>query len=890
MGPDEPGATRDVDAHRQDDDLVRELPTGTVTFLFTDIEGSTRLLRELGDRYADALAEHRRALRDAFARHNGVEVDTQGDAFFVAFERADDALAAAEEAQRALEVGLVRIRIGIHSGEPAVTKEGYVGLDVHRAARICSTAHGGQTVMSANTHALLDQEVELRDLGLHRLKDLAEPVRLYQLGDGDFPPLRSLNATNLPAQPTPLVGRERELADLLVLVRDSRMVTLTGAGGSGKTRLALQAAAELVDDFPDGVFWASLATVADPKLVLSTIEQTLGAKVPLSEHVDEKRILLLLDNLEQVIDCAPSLSEVLSACPNLHLLVTSREPLRIGGERDYAVEPLPEKDAVTLFRERAVRAEPLEAVREICRRLDGLPLAIELAAARTRLLRPDQLLERLQRALPILTRGRRDAPERQRTLRATIEWSYDLLDAAEQRLFRGLSVFAGSFGLEAAERVCDADLETLESLLEKNLVRRWASGRLGMLETIREFAAERLEQEGEAATLARRHADFFLREAEAWAPQLSSPEQHDAMAGLSAENENLLVALDWCIRTGAAEEAFRLIGSLDFFWLVSGGASAARSLAQRVLPLEGATSVANRARGMLALGRLLQPVDPDQALTLTEQSQELYETLGDHEGAFRCLFARVFLEMEGDRFERAGELAHEARERSVELGDRASEGLAANVLGILARRRGDLEAAEGLYEVAVGCARETGIASLISGVMTNLAWARWSRGKTHQARTEAEEALKLARAVPHKAHIASTLELLAWLDAQCGDYARAASRFSDGLRLHREVEDPACAADCLEGLGVVAALRPLDRALGARLLGAAGADPDHHRHLDPPPEQLVQLVDDALEACRASLGGEAFASQLEAGSNLSLDAASELAWSVLGESDSSGID
>src|SRR5215211_1822154 len=435
---------------------VRELPTGTVTFLFSDIEGSTKLLEELGEGYADALERHRRVLREAFGHHAGVEVDTQGDAFFAAFERASDALAAAEEAQRDLELP---VRIGIHTGEPQLTDGGgYVGIDVHRAARICAAAHGRQVVLSERAASLLDGHGDLTDLGLHRLKDLGEPVKLLQLGEKEFPPLRSLNATNLPAQPGPLVGRERELSELRGLVRDgSRLVTLTGAGGSGKTRLGLQAAAEAVDDFSDGVFWTPIAAVTDPQLVLPTVAQALGAKVPLAEYVDEKRMLVLLDNLEQVLEAAPALSELLERCPNLHLLCTSRALLRIAGEREYPVEPLPEEDAVALFRERAATAEPIEAVHEICRRLDGLPLAVELAAARTRLLPPSELLERLERALPILTGGRRDAPERQRTLRATIEWSYDLLGDEEQQLFRRLAVFAGSFTVEAAEAVCHAD-------------------------------------------------------------------------------------------------------------------------------------------------------------------------------------------------------------------------------------------------------------------------------------------------------------------------------------------------------------------------------------------------------------------------------------------------
>ncbi|MBA2642762.1 MAG: adenylate/guanylate cyclase domain-containing protein, partial [Actinobacteria bacterium] len=475
---------------------MRELPSGTVTLLFTDIEGSTRLLHELGERYADVLAEHRRVLRDAFSRHGGHEVDTQGDAFFVAFTRASDAVATAGDAQAALEDGPVRVRIGIHTGEPVVTDEGYVGVDVHRAARIMGAGHGGQVLISETTAGLLDS-AGVRDLGEHRLKDLTAPQRLYQLGDEDFPPLRTLYRTNLPIQPTPLVGRERELEEAGRLVRSRRLLTLTGPGGSGKTRLALQLAAEAVEQFPDGVFWVPLQALRDPALVEPAIEASIGADNGLIEHVANKRLLVLIDNFEQVVEAAPVVSSLLAGTPNAKLLVTSREPLHVESEQRYPVEPLPDHDAEVLFAERAQAVSrgfvATATVGEICRRLDGLPLAIELAAARVALLDPDDLLARLDRRLPLLASRSRDAPDRQQTLRATIEWSYELLDPDEQELFRSLAVFRGSFLLAAAEAVCDADLDALESLVVKNLVRRWSTGRLGMLDTIREYAVELLD-------------------------------------------------------------------------------------------------------------------------------------------------------------------------------------------------------------------------------------------------------------------------------------------------------------------------------------------------------------------------------------------------------------
>ena len=491
-----------------------DLPSGTVTFLFSDIEGSTKLLHELGDAYADALAEHRELVRGAFAEHDGVEVDTQGDAFFSAFARATDAVAAAQEIQVRLAPGPISVRIGVHTGEPQITDEGYVGLDVHRGARICAAGHGGQVLLSQPTRELV--EVDARDLGEHRLKDLLDPQRLFQLGTEDFPPLKTLDWTNLPVQATPLVGREQELADAIGLLREQRLLTLVGPPGTGKTRLALQLAAEVADEF-EHVWWVALDQVRDPRLVEPTIAQTIGARDDLDGYLRNRRALLLLDNVEQVLDCGPRLAELVTAASNLKLVATSREPLRLTVEQQYPVPPLPEDDAMALFDERARAVRPdfaaNGAVAEICRRLDGLPLAIELAAARVKILPPEALLARLEQRLPLLAGGARDTPERQQTLRAAIAWSYDLLEEQEQQALARLSVFAGGWTLEAAEAVCECELDTLASLVDKSLVRE-RDGRFSMLETIREFARERLtEQEPDGSSL-RRQAEYFLEQAQ----------------------------------------------------------------------------------------------------------------------------------------------------------------------------------------------------------------------------------------------------------------------------------------------------------------------------------------------------------------------------------------
>jgi Adenylate and Guanylate cyclase catalytic domain len=447
-----------------------DLPTGTVTFLFSDVEGSTKLLRDLGaEAYADALAKHRRIVREACEAEHGVEVDTQGDAFFFAFPSAPRAVTAAQAMTDALAEGQIHLRIGLHTGTPLVTDEGYVGDDVHFAARVGASAHGGQVVLSQTTRELVDGAA-VTELGEHRLKDIDGAVPIYQLGDRTFPPLKTISNTNLPHPASSFVGRERELAEVLArFERGARLLTLTGPGGSGKTRLAVEAAATLVPSYKAGVFWVGLASVREPSLVTETIAQTLGARDGLAEHIADREMLLLLDNLEQVIGAAPALSGLVRACPNLTLFCTSRELLRVQGEVEYSVPPLASSEAVTLFCERS-GLEPSDEIAELCSRLDDLPLAVELAAARTRALSVAQILERLSQQLDLL-RGGRDAEVRQRTLRATIAWSYDLLSAEEQRVFRALSVFVGGCTLEPAEEVAEADLDTLHSLVEKSLLR-----------------------------------------------------------------------------------------------------------------------------------------------------------------------------------------------------------------------------------------------------------------------------------------------------------------------------------------------------------------------------------------------------------------------------------
>jgi predicted ATPase/class 3 adenylate cyclase len=762
------------------------LPAGTVTFLFTDIEGSTRLLQGLGDAYAEALAEHRRALRAAFARHAGVEVDTQGDAFFVAFARAGEALAAAREAQEALAQGPIRVRMGLHTGEPLVTDEGYVGLDVHRAARIAGIAHGGQVLLSSSTVALLDPSNSLLlDLGEHRLKDLTAPERIYQLGDGEFPPLKSLYRTNLPVVATPLVGRERELEDAVSLLQAHRLLTLTGPGGSGKTRLAIHLAAAASDDFPDGVFWVPLQAVRDPAIVEHTVAAAVGADDGLVRHVAGKRMLILLDNFEQIVEAAPTVSELLSGTPNAKVLVTSREPLHVSGEHCFPVEPLQLLEAELLFEERARAVvhdfRPTPEVARICERLDRLPLAVELAAARVTLLSPADLLDRLDQRLAILTSRARDAPARQQTLRATIEWSYELLDPDEQQLFRRLSVFRGSFSFDAATAVCETDLDSIESLVLKNLVRpRWGSGRALLLDTIREYAAEQLEGSPEADGAHRRHFDYFLgvaRSSNLNAGDLAPGGQRLDIA--FEEQDNLRGALAWAIGSGEIELALELAVAVEQFWVANDPVEGVRWF-RRIFehPAVDAAPPLIRAHGLRSLAASLHiSGDPEAGGRRLEQSLALFEEIGDEHGCAVLLHRLSITAMINGDLQRARELvesSHELHARNDDWWARTwAHAQTVGTLGAIARDSGDEEQALELVGQSAELAGAAGVAWWQGGMLGELAALSLGQGHNDQAERHARESLTIAERIGDRSGRVFGVGLLATVAAEKGESERA---------------------------------------------------------------------------------------------------------------------
>jgi predicted ATPase/class 3 adenylate cyclase/DNA-binding CsgD family transcriptional regulator/Tfp pilus assembly protein PilF len=846
-----------------------QLLRGTVTLLFGDIEGPTHLLQQSDEHTSQVLLECQRLLRAAFQQFHGHEVDTQqGDAFLVVFARASDAVAAATAAQRALarydwaEGVTVRVHMGLHTGEPALSSHGYVGLDVQHAACIMRAAHGGQILLSQTTRDLVEQDlpegVNLRDLGEHRLTDLQRPTPLFQVViaglPADFPPPLTLNAhpNNLPIQPTPLVGRERELAAVEHLVQreDVHLVTLTGPGGVGKTRLGLQVAADLSNRFADGVFFVNLSPLFDPTLVVPTIAQTLAIQeaagqpllARLAERLQPQHVLLLLDNFEQVLSAAVQVAELLATCPQLTILVTSRERLHVRAEHEFVVPPLTlpgpshlpdlaalaQSGAVALFLERADAIRPdfqltpanAGTIAEICTRLDGLPLAIELAAARIKLLSPQALLARLGSRLALLSSRTQDVPARHQTLRQTIAWSCSLLTEEDQRLFRRLSVFVGGCTPEAVEFVSaavgDTDRDVLEgiaSLVDKSLLQgaepENAEPRFGMLETIREYGLEVLAERGEAHTTHTAHAAYYLALAEQAEPHLGGPQQSSWFERLEREHDNLRAALSWFLEPGEPERshepALRLGGALAWFWIIRGYVSEGRHWLEQALSISRGERSAARAKALAGAGRLAtMHNDYGQAEGLCEESLALYRELGDRRGCATALACLGQAAVVRDDYAAAHARLEEALALVRAVGQPAGGAFLLHALASVLFYQGEYKHAQVLLEESLELSKVAGNVMDAVRSLALLGYVLLSQGDLAQAQARLEESLAISREVGYKRNIGLSLHFLGLVTFQQGDVARARSLLEESLVLLKEVGEQGWMTEVIFSLGSIA--------------------------------------------------------------------------------------
>ena len=808
-----------------------KLPTGTVTFLFTDIEGSTRLLEELGEGFRALQDAHSTILREAVSQHGGVEIRTEGDSFFVVFETPGAAVRAVVDAQRGLDRHswpqghALRVRMGMHTGNAVLGGDDYLGLDVNRAARIAAVGWGGQVVISDALRGLVERDlpegVAIRSLGVHRLKDLTHPEHLFDLVieglPSEFPPVRSLEVPiSLPIPLTSFVGREDEIARAMALLAESRLMTLTGSGGTGKTRLGVQVAAAAAAEFPDGVFFVDLSPVSDPVLVIPAIAASLelreeGWERPVDEvlenHLRERQILLVLDNFEQVLDAAGEVPRLLAVSPRSKIIVTSRRPLHVRGEQSVPVAPLPVPDtgrplhlddvgssaAVTLFADRAAAVDPDFAlteenapqVVEICARLDGLPLAIELAASRVALLGPEALLRGMERRLPLLTSGLRDLPARQRTLRGVVDWSYELVAEADRVLFRRLSTLAGGWTLASATAVCDPEghagidvLEGIASLVDASLVRRiTASGdpRFDMLQTVREFGLERLDAEDDRTAIERRHACWFLELAEEAERHFRGPGLERWLRSLEVEHDNLRTALRWTLEGDEAEIGLCLAASLWRLWHLGGYLSEGRHWTSAVLALPSAHErTLARARALTALGGLAYwQNDVTAVRSAYEEALSIARELSDRPMIADATYNFAFSPgLEGDR-ESARTLFMQSMEMFERLGDPRGEADSMWALSLIARLEGDLPGALSYAEGSVQRHRALGDGFGLVDSLHELGRAAYEMGDLETARASFLESLEILGPLGYRTGIAIVLDNLAAQELSGGRLVRA---------------------------------------------------------------------------------------------------------------------
>jgi predicted ATPase/class 3 adenylate cyclase len=832
-----------------------DLPAGTVTLLFADVEGSTRLLSLLGDRFGPARARMRELVRDAAHDHEGAEVDWAGDGVFLTFRRAHDAIAAAAAIQRALAAEpwpddvRHRLRIGIHTGEPDLGEEGYVGMDVVVAARVCSAAHGEQVVVTRQTRDMAGSEplpgASFRPLGRHRLKDVPAAVELFQLAApalrDEFPPLKTLSATSLPALHHRLVGRADELArvEALLAAPETRLVTIAGPGGAGKSRLALEVAARAALDRP--VHLVGLAPVTDPELVPSAIARAIGAREragrttleAVADNLGGTSALLFLDNLEHLAPAATHVATLLDRSPDLQVLATSRTPLHLSTENVHQLTPLSVDDATTLFLELAaargvlLHDDALAAVHEICRRLDGLPLAIELVAARLAVLPPAEILRALGEGLALEMEGPVDLPERQRTLRAAIDWSYERLTTGQRHLHGALAVFADSGSLDDARTIAGAGpsfLRELEALVGWSLIRSESVDgelRLSMLETVREHALERLRAAGELAELQRRHAERYLALALEAESRLAGREQVQWRRRLERESDNLTAAIEWFLASQRPEDALRATNALERFWRAEGRLTEAKRWLS--LGLEYASGLPPDVRAMalrssahMAMGQS----DWEDAASQLEEAVALFRASSEEFDEVIALSYLSFVSLRLDDVDTAASRAHEALRVAQSVGDERAVASALMALADVDWVRGDFDPALMRYDEAVALSRRVGDPLLVVDAIYNSGMAAFQAGERERARTAFTEALEIGRDLHEIPHIAAAHFMLAQLAVLSGDAARAREHGRESLDLYTELEDDRSCARCLVVLAG-AAVASGEHEDAARLIGAA---------------------------------------------------------------------
>jgi predicted ATPase/class 3 adenylate cyclase/Tfp pilus assembly protein PilF len=956
-----------------------ELPAGTVTFLFTDVEGSTRRWEQDSPAMLTAVERHFALIAESISKHNGVLFKTIGDAVQAAFPLALDGVLAAVESQRALSaedwgsVGPIRVRMALHTGAATPREGDYLAPALNRLARLLTAGAGGQILLTEATRnlvrSLLPADVQLRDLGEHRLRDLRDAENVYQVVGpdlpDDFPPLKSLDRPqhNLPAQLTTFIGRAREVEAIRdqLLQPTTRVLTLTGPGGTGKTRLALEVASSLTTEYADGVWLVPLAPVSNARLVAPTIAESLNVRETAGETVLEslraflqtKRLLLVLDNFEQVVEAAPVIVELLSASPGLQVLVTSRARLRITGEYEIAITPLtlPMEDrgvrlddalaseAVRLFvdRAQAVRRDfslndrNAGTVVNICRRLDGLPLAIELAAARVRLLTPEAILERLDNRLTLLTGGSRDRPERQQTLRAAISWSHDLLDPTEQALFRRLAVFSGGWTLEAAESVVNAVetpyvsvIDCLEVLNDNSLIRieeeaddELSGPRFVMLQTIRDYGQETLEESGELPAIRDAHAQYFADLATRAGSHLTSRKSVGWLGRLETDHDNLRGALSWLVERGDSERALALAASLWRFWWMRGHIDEGRAELESALSIASDNLRLARAAALDGAGVLAESQgDYARAEELHEAELSVSRQIGDKAAIARALNNLGVVATDRGDLARAESLLRESLELAREANDLHIAATALNDLGNVADEQGQSEQAEALLRESLALRRRLGNESDIARSLNNLGFVVLGRGEPAQARKLYEESLGHFRAAGDKpgeaaaltglaesqreegnilgaialfeqslAHFrdvgdvrstAVVLLNLADIARSCDAFTQASAQYREALSRFEAVSDRSGVVDGLAGLGGVLAQEEKFEA-AAQLLGAASA-------LSLPDESVTPshpgLFDADVEAVRTALGEQAFQTAWESGRSLDLADAVALASAV----------